>query len=103
MSQLFTSGGQSVGASASAYSGLNSFRMDCFDSQESSPTPQSESVGSSVLSLPYGLFLVLTFGNSVILGGSGQGWGEAAAASSCPSLLEVPGRMPSLKGVWGLG
>ena len=34
MSQLFTSGGQSIGASASAsneYSRLISFRIDCFD------------------------------------------------------------------------
>ena len=52
MSQLFTSGGQSIGVSASAispsneYSGLISIRMDWFDflarkdSQESFPTPQ---------------------------------------------------------------
>ena len=43
------------------YSGLNSFRIDCFDlpccpgdSQESSPTPLFESISSLVLSLLYG-------------------------------------------------
>ena len=60
MSQLFGSGGQSIGASASAsspsneYSGLISFRTDWLiwspcspgDSQESSPTPQFKSINS---------------------------------------------------------
>ena len=43
------------------YSGLNSFRIDCFDlpccpgdSQESSPTPQFKSINSFALSLLYG-------------------------------------------------
>ena len=42
------------------YSGLTSFRIDRFeplavrDSEESSPTPQFESINSSVLSLRYG-------------------------------------------------
>ena len=57
MSQLFTSGGQSTGPSASAsvspsnvYSGLISFRIDWFDllavqgTQESSPAPQFKSI-----------------------------------------------------------
>ena len=69
MSQLFASGGQCIGTSASAafssipsseYSGLISFRIDGFDlltcprkSQESSPTPQFKSINSLVLSFLY--------------------------------------------------
>ena len=66
MSQFFTSGGQSIGASASSispskdYSGLISLRIDCFDhpysprdSQESSPAPQFKSTSFSGLSLLY--------------------------------------------------
>ena len=63
MSQIFTSGGQSVGVSASVsvfqwivktefhYDGL--VRSPCCprDSQESSPTPQFKSINSSALSL----------------------------------------------------
>ena len=65
-SQLFTSGGQSIGASALAsvlpmkYSELISFRIDWFDflavprdPQESSPTPQFKSINSSALSFLY--------------------------------------------------
>ena len=65
MSQLFASGGQSIGISASLnispsneYSGLISFRMDWLDLlavqrtlKESSPTPQFKSINSSALSL----------------------------------------------------
>ena len=66
MSQLFTSGGQNIRATASAsvlpkYIELISFRMDWFDiachprdSQESSSAPQFESNNSSALSLLYG-------------------------------------------------
>ena len=66
MSQLFASGGQSIGASVSAsvlpmnYSGLISFRIDWFDllalqgTLKSSPTPQFESINSLSLSLLYG-------------------------------------------------
>ena len=63
MSQLFTSGGQSIGVSispSSEYSGLISFRIDWFDlfavqrTLKSSPTPQFKSINSSVLSLLYG-------------------------------------------------
>ena len=59
MSRLFTSGGQSSGASASVLprkSGLISFRIDWFDlladqgTLESSLTPQFKSISSSVLS-----------------------------------------------------
>ena len=68
MSWLFTSGGQSIGASASAAvlpmnSGLISFRIDWFDFLEvqgtpkSSPEPQFES-NSSILSLLYGPNLI---------------------------------------------
>ena len=67
MSWLFTSGGQSIGASSfsispsNEYSGLISFRIDWFgpwtcsvrDSQESSSNPQFKSINSSVLSLLY--------------------------------------------------
>ena len=65
MSQFYTSGGQSIGASASASvlpmnSGLISFRIDWFDLlgiqgtlQESSPTPQFKSINSSALSFLY--------------------------------------------------
>ena len=66
MSQFFTSGGQSIGALASAsvlpseHSGLISFRVDCLILQskglltESSPTPQFKSINSLALSLLYG-------------------------------------------------
>ena len=63
MNQFFVSGGQSIGASASAsispsndYSGLISFRIDWLDllavqgSLKSSLTPRLESINSSVLS-----------------------------------------------------
>ena len=62
MSQLFASGGQAIGASASAsdlpmnieadflYDGLVGSPCSPRDSQESSPTPQFESINSSVLS-----------------------------------------------------
>ena len=59
MSEFFTSGGQSIGVSASAsvlpneYSGITSFKIDWFDlavqgTLESSPIPQFESFNSSV-------------------------------------------------------
>ena len=66
MSQLFTSGGQNIRATASAsvlpkYIELISFRMDWFDiacrprdSQESSPAPQFESISYLALSILYG-------------------------------------------------
>ena len=77
MSQLFTSGGHSIGVSASTsvlpvntqdwsplgWTGLISFRMDWFDllavqgTQESSPTPQFKSANSLVLSFLYSLTL----------------------------------------------
>ena len=69
MSQLFTLGGQSIRASASAsalpmsiqgwfHSGLPDLISLCpKDSQESSPPPQFKSINSSVLSLFYGLSL----------------------------------------------
>ena len=69
MSRLFTSGSQSTGASALASVlpmniqgwfpfGLTSLVSCCSgDSQESSPTPQFESINSLVLSLLYGLTL----------------------------------------------
>ena len=59
ISQLFTSGGQSIGASASISvlpMNTQSFRMDWLDllavqgSQESSPTPQFKSINFSVVS-----------------------------------------------------
>ena len=64
-SWFFASGGQSIGASASAsvpsneYSGLISFRMDWLDllavqgTLKSSPTPQFKSINSSMLSFLY--------------------------------------------------
>ena len=71
MSQLFTSGGQSIGVSASASVLLMntqdwwiSFGMDWLDpcsprdSQESSPTPQFKSNNSSALSFLYSLTLI---------------------------------------------
>ena len=66
MSQLCASGGQSIGASASAsilpneYSGLISFRIDWFDLAVRGTlkhlllTPQFKSINSSALSLFYG-------------------------------------------------
>ena len=66
MSQLFASGGQSIGASASA-SVLPMNSQSWFplgspcclrDSQESSPAPQFESINSSALSLLYGPILI---------------------------------------------
>ena len=61
MSQLFASGGQSIGVSASASILLMNiqdwfplgFTCSPKDSQESSPTPQLESIGSLVLSFLY--------------------------------------------------
>ena len=62
VSQFFTSGGQSIGVSASVFP-MNiqiSFRIEWFwspcsprDSQESSPTPQFKSINSSALSFLY--------------------------------------------------
>ena len=69
MSQLFTSGGQRIGVSASTsnptseHPGLISFGMDWLDllavqgTQESSPTPYFKSISSSVLSFLYSLTL----------------------------------------------
>ena len=66
VSQFFTSGGQSIGVSASAsvlpmnirtdflYDGLVGSPCSPRDSQESSPTPQFKSINSSVLSFLYG-------------------------------------------------
>ena len=64
MSQLFISGGQSIGVSASTSVlpmniqgwfplGLNGLILQSRDSQESSPTPQFKSINSSVLSFLY--------------------------------------------------
>ena len=68
MRQLFTSGGQSIGASASV---LPMNIQDCFplgltglisllsrDSQESSPAPQLKSIFPSALNLLYGPVLL---------------------------------------------
>ena len=64
MSQLFASGGQSIGASSinpsSEYSGLISFRIDWLDllavqgTLKTYPVPQLESIHSSVISILYG-------------------------------------------------
>ena len=67
-SQLFTSGGQSIGASASAsvlpmssqgwfLLGLGWSPCSPTDSQDSSPIPQFKSINSSLLSLLYSTFL----------------------------------------------
>ena len=72
MSGLFASGGQRIGASASAsvlpneYSGLISFRIEWLDlladpSLRNSLASQFESVSSSVLSLLYGPALTSMF------------------------------------------
>ena len=70
MNQLFTSGGQIIGASPSAsilpmnIQGWFPSRVDCFalltvqDSQESSPAPLVESINSTTLSFLYGLTLI---------------------------------------------
>ena len=68
MSQLFASGGQNIGASASAsvlpmnIQGWFSLGLTCFilqskHSQESSPTPQFKGINSLTLSLLYGPIL----------------------------------------------
>ena len=61
MSQLFTSGGQSIGASASAsvlpMNWLAGYPCSPRDPQESYPTPQFKSINSLVLSLLYGPIL----------------------------------------------
>ena len=84
MSQLFPSGGQSIGASASAsvlpvnirgwfplgLTGLNSLLVwTPRDSQESSPAPQFKSINSSALSLLYGptLTSIMTTGKTIAL------------------------------------
>ena len=65
MSQLFTSGGQSIGASASASVLLVNIQVwpPCppRDSQESSPTPQFKSISSSVFSFLYSPTLISTY------------------------------------------
>ena len=71
MSQFFTSGGQSIGVSASAsneYSGLISFRTDWFDLlqpkglfKESSLAAQFKSIISFVLSLLYNPILTSVY------------------------------------------
>ena len=59
MSQFFESGDQSIGVSASAYSGLISFRIDWLDllavqgTLKSFPTPQFKSIHSSLLNIHY--------------------------------------------------
>ena len=69
MNQLFTSGGQSIRASASASVlpmnmqswfplGLTGLILLSRDSQESSPTPQFKSMSSLALSLLYGPILI---------------------------------------------
>ena len=60
MSQFFTSGGQSIGASASASVLPRQVGSSCSsrDSQESSPTPQFKNITSLVLCLLYGLTLI---------------------------------------------
>ena len=79
MSWLFTSGGQSIGASASASAlpmniqgwfplGLTSWSLCCpRDSQESSPVPPFESINSSALSLLYGPTSVHDFQKNHVL------------------------------------
>ena len=82
MSQLFTSGGLSIGASASGispssdYLGLISFRTDWFhlavQGTESSQAPQFESINSLVLNLLYGpthitVDLYITTGKTIAL------------------------------------
>ena len=67
MSQFFTSGGQSIGVSASASVLPMNIPLGCGlvgspcsprDSQESSPTPQFKSIDSLVLILLYGSTLI---------------------------------------------
>ena len=80
MTQLFTSGGQSIGVSASRVLPMNiqdwaplgwTVGSPCCprDSQESSPTPQFKSINSLVLSLLYGptLTLYMTTGKIIAL------------------------------------
>ena len=82
MSWIFTSGGQSIGVSASAsFLPMNileliSFRIDWFDplavrdSQESSPAPWFESISSLVLCLLYGptvIYMYMTTGKTIAL------------------------------------
>ena len=82
VSQLFTSGGLSIGASASGispssdYLGLISFRTDWFhlavQGTESSQAPQFESINSLVLNLLYGpthitVDLYITTGKTIAL------------------------------------
>ena len=76
MSQPFTSGGQSIGVSASASvrtdflsDGLVGSPCSPRDSQESSLTPQSKGINSLVLNLLYGPFshLHMTTGKTIAL------------------------------------
>ena len=82
MSWIFTSGGQSIGVSASAsFLPMNileliSFRIDWFDPlavrdfQESSPAPWFESISSLVLCLLYGptvIYMYMTTGKTIAL------------------------------------
>ena len=70
MSQLFASGGQSIGASASVLPmniqrwfplGLTALIFLLRDSQESSPAPQFKSINSIALSLLYGSTHICTW------------------------------------------
>ena len=63
MSQFFASGGQSIGASASALVLPRLVGSPCSprDSQESSPTPQFKSITSLVLCLLYGPILTSVY------------------------------------------
>ena len=101
MSQLFASGGQSIGVSASA-SALPMNIQDWFplglswpvwspysprDSQESSPTPKFESINSSVLSLLYGpnLTSVHDIGKTIAL--TISVWGFYSAGNKKPGKV----------------
>ena len=77
VSQFFTSGGQSIGASASLLPvniqdfllGLTGFPCSPKDLQESSPTPQFKSINSSALSFLYSPTLTpyMTSGKTIAL------------------------------------
>ena len=84
----FTSGGQSIGASASnQYSGLVSFKVDWFDFlavQESSPIPQFNSISSSALSLLYGPTLTSSYRFIFLSSVRSQHFGKSCPNPRCP-------------------
>ena len=102
MSQLFTSHGQSIGdfsfniSSSNKYSGLVSFRSDCFDlfavqgTQESSPTPHN----SKASILQRSVFFMLQLSHSYMTAGKMIALTRRIFVGKVMSLLFSPIYLP---------